>query len=80
MSQLVDGLLVLARADAGVALERRPVDLRAVATEEARRFRATGRTRDEAQGVDDVPVGDGQGVCAEAGIALPGLRVVERRG
>ena len=28
--------------------------------------------RDEAQGVDDVPVGDGQGVRAEASIALPG--------
>jgi signal transduction histidine kinase len=37
MSRLVDGLLILARADAGVAMERRPVDLRAVATEEARR-------------------------------------------
>lgn len=46
MSQLVDGLLILARADAGVALERRPVDLRAVATEEARRLRAPGRDRD----------------------------------
>ena len=42
MSRLVDGLLVLARADAGVAVERRPVDLRAVATEEARRARAPG--------------------------------------
>jgi signal transduction histidine kinase len=51
MSQLVDGLLVLARADAGVALERRPVDLRAVATEEARRFRAPGRPRDDAHDV-----------------------------
>ena len=47
MSRLVDGLLVLARADAGVAVERRPVDLRAVATEEARRARAPGRARDE---------------------------------
>jgi two-component system, OmpR family, sensor kinase len=47
MSRLVDGLLVLARADAGVAVERRPVDLRAVATEEARRTRAPGRVRDE---------------------------------
>ena len=28
--------------------------------------------RDESQGVDGVPVGDGQGVRAEAGIALPG--------
>lgn len=51
MSRLVDGLLVLARADAGVAVERRPVDLRAVATEEARRLRAPGRVRDEPQGV-----------------------------
>jgi signal transduction histidine kinase len=51
MSRLVDGLLVLARADAGVAVERRPVDLRAVATEEARRFRPAGRTRDETPGV-----------------------------
>jgi signal transduction histidine kinase len=50
MSRLVDGLLVLARADAGVAVERRPVDLRAVATEEARRARAPGRSRDETQG------------------------------
>jgi two-component system, OmpR family, sensor kinase len=49
MSRLVDGLLVLARADAGVAVERRPVDLRAVATEEARRARAPGRARDETQ-------------------------------
>ena len=49
MSRLVDSLLVLARADAGVAVERRPVDLRAVATEEARRTRAPGRVRDEAQ-------------------------------
>ena len=47
MSRLVDGLLMLARADAGVPMEeRRPVDLRAVATEEARRFLAPGRTRD----------------------------------
>ena len=38
MSRLVDGLLVLARADAGVAVERRPVDLRAVAAEEVRRL------------------------------------------
>ena len=48
MSRLVDGLLVLARADAGVAVERRPVDLRAVASEEARRSRPPGRARDEA--------------------------------
>src|SRR6267143_5489655 len=51
MSRLVDGLLVLARADAGVAVERRPVDLRAVATEEARRIRPPGRIREETQGV-----------------------------
>ena len=51
MSRLVDGLLVLARADARVAFERRPVDLRAVATEEARRSRAPGRTRDETHDV-----------------------------
>ncbi|MEP6694663.1 MAG: HAMP domain-containing sensor histidine kinase [Chloroflexota bacterium] len=51
MSRLVDGLLVLARADAGVAVERRPADLRAVATEEARRFQAPGRARDDARDV-----------------------------
>ena len=51
MSKLVDGLLVLARADAGVALERRPIDLRAVATEEARRAQPAGRPRDETPGV-----------------------------
>ncbi len=51
MSRLVDGLLVLARADAGVAVERRPVDLRAVATEEVRRLRPQGRARDESSGV-----------------------------
>ncbi|HKY52310.1 MAG TPA: HAMP domain-containing sensor histidine kinase, partial [Candidatus Limnocylindria bacterium] len=51
MSRLVDGLLVLARADAGVAVERRPVDLRAVATEEARRYRQPGRAREDAQDV-----------------------------
>ncbi len=49
MSRLIDGLLVLARADAGVAVERRPVDMRAVATEEARRARAPGRARHEVQ-------------------------------
>ena len=43
MSRLVDGLLVLARADAGVAVERRPVDVRAVATEEVRRLLPQGR-------------------------------------
>jgi signal transduction histidine kinase len=51
MSRLVDGLLVLARADAGVAVERRPVDLRAVATEEARRFLPPGRAREETRSV-----------------------------
>lgn len=51
MSRLVDGLLVLARADAGVAVERRPVDLRAVATEEARRVRPPGPSRDETHDV-----------------------------
>ncbi len=53
MSRLVDGLLVLARSDAGVAVERRPVDLRAVATEEARRIHPPGRARDDGH---DVPV------------------------
>ena len=48
MSRLVDGLLVLARADAGVAVERRPVDLRRVASEEARRYRPEGRARGDA--------------------------------
>ena len=57
MSRLVDGLLVLARADAGVAVERRPVDLRAVATEEARRFRAPGRARDDAQNLQVTATG-----------------------
>jgi len=51
MSRLVDGLLVLARADAGVAVERRPVDLRSVAAEEARRIQPPGRTRAEGNGV-----------------------------
>lgn len=51
MSRLVDGLLVLARADAGIAVDRRPVDLRAVASEEARRSRSHGRARDEAENV-----------------------------
>jgi signal transduction histidine kinase len=51
MSRLVDGLLVLARADAGVAVERRPVDLRAIATEEARRFVPPGRARGDSQDV-----------------------------
>jgi signal transduction histidine kinase len=51
MSRLVDGLLVLARADAGVAFERKPVDLRAVAAEEARRVRPPGRTHDETRDV-----------------------------
>jgi signal transduction histidine kinase len=47
MSRLVDGLLVLARADAGIAIEGRPVDLRAVAAEEARRVRPPGRVRED---------------------------------
>jgi signal transduction histidine kinase len=51
MSRLVDGLLVLARADAGIAVEMRPVDLRAVAVEEARRSRAPGRAREETPAV-----------------------------
>jgi signal transduction histidine kinase len=51
MSRLVDGLLVLARADAGIAIERKPVDLRAVAAEEARRVRPPGRAPDEARDV-----------------------------
>jgi signal transduction histidine kinase len=51
MSRLVDGLLVLARADAGIAIERRLVDLRAVAAEEARRVRPPGRVRDETENV-----------------------------
>jgi len=63
MSRLVDGLLVLARADAGVAVERRPVDMRAVATEEARRFHAPGRARDELR---DVQV-DAQGSALVSG-------------
>jgi len=57
MSKLVDGLLVLARADAGVAVERRPVDLRAVATEEARRFHPPGRARDDMHDVQVVSQG-----------------------
>ena len=51
MSKLVEGLLVLARADAGIAIERRPVDLRAVAAEEARRVRPPGRVREETETV-----------------------------
>jgi len=51
MSRLVDGLLVLARADAGVALERRPIDLRAIAADEVRRIRPPGPRPDQAQGV-----------------------------
>jgi signal transduction histidine kinase len=51
MSRLVDGLLVLARADAGVAFVRRPVDLRAVAAEEARRVRPPGRGHDDGRDV-----------------------------
>ncbi|HEY7624683.1 MAG TPA: HAMP domain-containing sensor histidine kinase, partial [Candidatus Limnocylindria bacterium] len=62
MTRLVDGLLVLARADAGVAIERRPVDLRAVATEEARRVRPPGRARE----------GDGVQVRAEGAALVSG--------
>jgi signal transduction histidine kinase len=51
MGRLVDGLLVLARADAGIAIERRPVDLRAVAIDEARRVRPPGRVRQETETV-----------------------------
>jgi len=51
MSRVVDGLLVLARADAGIAIERRPVDLRAVAVDEARRVRPPGRVREGAETV-----------------------------
>ena len=57
MSRLVDGLLVLARADAGVALERRPVDLRAIAADEIRRIRPPGPRPDPAQGVTLVAEG-----------------------
>ena len=57
MSRLVDGLLALARADAGVTGERRPVDLRAVATEEARRLRPAGRVREETAGVQVTATG-----------------------
>jgi signal transduction histidine kinase len=57
MSRLVDGLLVLARSDAGVAVERRPVDLRAVAVEEARRYRPPGQARDEARSAQVVSQG-----------------------
>jgi signal transduction histidine kinase len=51
MGKLVDGLLVLARADAGIAIDRRPVDLRAIAAEEARRVRPRGRVREEVETV-----------------------------
>jgi signal transduction histidine kinase len=51
MSRVVDGLLVLARADAGIAIERRPIDLRAVAVDEARRIRPPGRVREETEAV-----------------------------
>ena len=51
MSRVVDGLLVLARADAGIAIERRPIDLRAVAVDEARRIRPPGRVREDAETV-----------------------------
>jgi signal transduction histidine kinase len=43
MTRLVDGLLVLARADAGAPLERRPVDLAGIAVEVARRARRPDR-------------------------------------
>jgi signal transduction histidine kinase len=43
MTRLVDGLLVLARADAGAPLERRPVDIAGIATEVARQARRRDR-------------------------------------
>lgn len=43
MTRLVDGLLVLARADAGAPLERRPVDIAGIAIEVARRARRPDR-------------------------------------
>lgn len=43
MTRLVDGLLVLARADAGTPMERRPVDIAGVAIEVARRARRSDR-------------------------------------
>ena len=48
MSRLVEGLLVLARADAGVASELRPVDIRSIADEEVRRIRPPRLGRDTA--------------------------------
>ncbi len=51
MSRVVDGLLILARADARIAIERRPVDLRAVAVDEARRVRPPGRVREDTESV-----------------------------
>jgi signal transduction histidine kinase len=43
MSDLVDGLLLLARADAGAPLEKRPVDLSAIVDEVARKASRGGR-------------------------------------
>lgn len=43
MTRLVDGLLLLARADAGAPLERRPVDIAGIANEVARRARQPDR-------------------------------------
>jgi two-component system, OmpR family, sensor kinase len=43
MSDLVDGLLLLARADAGAPLERRPVDLSALVAEVARKASRGGQ-------------------------------------
>jgi signal transduction histidine kinase len=51
MTRLVDGLLLLARADAGAPLERRPVDVAGIAIEVARRARRPDReTRAETAG------------------------------
>jgi two-component system OmpR family sensor kinase len=60
MARLVDDLLTLARADAGHPLERRPVDLAAVAAtvaEQASRRSAGAEVRASADGPADV-VGD----------------------
>jgi signal transduction histidine kinase len=45
MSRMVDGLLVLARVDAGGVFERQPVDLAAVASDVARRASSAGAAR-----------------------------------
>jgi two-component system OmpR family sensor kinase len=67
MSGLVDGLLVLARADAGVAVERRPVDLRAVASEEVRRLLPRDRgAAGTPNGPPDIRV-DAQGAALASG-------------